>query len=191
MPGRTAAGLMAEARQYGVADRFELLESLPHREVCRVLARAKTSVVLSRQEGSCVAVTESMLANTPVALFEDAVIGSRGFINERTGRLLRHRDLAEQLRAFIQDAARYAPREWALTNGLDCYGSTRVLNGILKEAALTADEPWTTDIAVHHWGPDPLLLTAQDRERLQPEYEAIRSRYGLTLGAEATAGATA
>jgi len=45
--------------------------------------------VLSRREGSCVVVAESMFADTPVALLDNAVIGSRAFINDQTGRFSR------------------------------------------------------------------------------------------------------
>ncbi len=62
----------------------------PHAEVvARWLCRARASVILSRREGSCVVVAESLFADTPAALLENAEVGSRAFINASTGRLLR------------------------------------------------------------------------------------------------------
>jgi hypothetical protein len=123
-----------------------------------------------------------MFADTPVGIYQDAIIGSRVFINSHTGRFLRRAGLAAQLRDFLAAAESYSPRKWALENEIDCHGSTRALNRVLKEAALAAGHEWTQDIAEHHWRPNPLLLKQEDRERLRPAREDIRSRYGVTIG---------
>jgi hypothetical protein len=180
--GRDGSALREEARLYGVQDRFELKQSASDEVVSQSLARAKISLILSRQEGSCVAVVESMFADTPVGIYQDAIIGSRVFINSHTGRFLRRAGLAAQLRDFLAAAESYSPRKWALENEIDCHGSTRALNRVLKEAALAAGHEWTQDIAEHHWRPNPLLLKQEDRERLRPAREDIRSRYGVTIG---------
>jgi glycosyltransferase involved in cell wall biosynthesis len=180
--GRDGSALQEEARQYGVQDRFELKQSATDEVVSQCLARAKISLILSRQEGSCVAVVESMFADTPVGIYEDAVIGSRVFINSYTGLFLHRVGLAAQLQEFLAAAGSYSPRKWALENGIDCHSSTRELNRILKESALAAGQQWTQDIAVHHWRPNPVLLVQEDRERLRPAREDIRLRYGVTIG---------
>jgi len=139
-------------------------------------------VILSNQEGSCVAVVESMFANTPVGVYEDAIVGSRVFINEHTGRLFRRDSLGAQLRDFLAGAGSYEPRKWALENGLCCHGSTATLNRALRDSALATGEEWTRDIAVHHWRFDPVLLRAEDRIAFEPAYEEIRSRFGIRIG---------
>ena len=189
--GRTAADLFREARLYGVADRFELRESASDEAVSDHLARAKISVILSKQEGSCVAVVESMFAGTPVGVLEDAVIGSKAFINEQTGRLFRRGHVGRQMAEFLARAESFSPREWVLENGVSCHGSTRVLNELLKADALGAGEEWTEDIAVHYWRPDPLLLNAADRVRLKPAYSYIHTRFGITLGKQQNISRTA
>ncbi|MEI8340932.1 MAG: glycosyltransferase, partial [Verrucomicrobiota bacterium] len=130
---RTAEVLNAEAEAYGVAGRYELRQGLSHREVCEQLPRAKISLILSRREGSCVAVIESIFANTPVGLFEDAEVGSRHFINPHTGRFLKHKNLAAQLLNFLAESERFQPRQWALDNRIDCLGSAATLNAALKK----------------------------------------------------------
>lgn len=182
MQGRNSADLMEEARQYGVQDRFELKDSVPHDVAIQCLARAKISLMLSRQEGASVVVVESMFANTPVGIYEDAIIGSRVFINRHTGRFLRRQGLASQLKDFLAAAERYSPREWALENGIGCHESTRILNRILKESALARGEEWTQDIAVHYRRLELVLLRDEDRERLRPAYEDIRLRFGVSIG---------
>lgn len=179
---RTTEVFRREAAAYGVNDRFELLENASDEVLSAALARSKVSVILSRQEGSCVAVAESLVAGTPVGLYADARIGSRAFINPRTGRFLRHANLGAQLMDFIANASRYDPREWAQENGLSCFDSTAVLNGVLKRAALARGENWTQDIAALHWRPNPVLVSPEDQQRLQPEFDEIDRRFGFKFG---------
>src|SRR5262249_13234194 len=95
--GRTEKDLLAEARVFGVQGRFDLVVRPSRDEVMAGLARARTSLVFSRQEGACIAVAESLFADTPVGLFKDARIGSKAFINGRTGMLLPPRGLPQHL----------------------------------------------------------------------------------------------
>lgn len=178
---RTRDSIMAEARTYGVQDRFELLVNATDSTVLDALCKAKVTVILSRREGSCVAVAESMFANTPVGIFDDAEIGSRVFLNEFTGRFLHYRNLGGQLMDFIETAHKYSPRSWAEKN-ISCFHSTRILNDALKSRALAAGQEWKQDIAVHNWRPDPQLVHNQDGDRLSVAAEDLRMRFGLTIG---------
>jgi glycosyltransferase involved in cell wall biosynthesis len=180
--GRTAQTLFEEARHYGVQDRFELRENVSDQEVTRSLARAKLSIILSKQEGSCVAVVESMFADTPVGIYEDAIIGSGAFINQHTGRFLKKDGLGGQLAEFLDAAQTYSPRKWVMENGVGCYGASAALNRALQASAVQNGEEWTRDIAVHHLRPDPVLLRPEDRAALDGEYADIRARFGLRIG---------
>ena len=146
----------------------------------RIAWHARTSVILSRREGSCVVVVESMFADTPVGLLEDAEIGSKHFINSQTGRLLRKRHLAEDLTAFIAQADQYHPRLWADEN-IACTRSTATLNAALKKYALEHGHPWTQDIALMCWRPDPQVVRPEDCKRLEPARREILDRFGLEL----------
>jgi glycosyltransferase involved in cell wall biosynthesis len=179
--GRTAETIHEMARWYGVHDRYQLLTHLPHAEVARWLCRARASVILSRREGSCVVVAESLFADTPAALLEDAEIGSRSFINVRTGRLLRNRQpLGPQLLDLIQSAEQFQPRAWAVEH-IACTHSNRTLNDAIKKTLLAQGQEWTQDLATIHWSPDPRLMNAADRVRLRPAYEELQRRFGLDL----------
>jgi glycosyltransferase involved in cell wall biosynthesis len=180
--GRTVETLRSEARLYGVEDRFEVLENASDEVVAQSFARAKISLILSRQEGSCVAVVESMFANTPVGIYRDAIIGSRTFINPHTGRFLEHGPLAPQLADFLAAAQRFAPRQWALDNGVCCFASSVTLNQALQSMAQSAGEPWTVDIAPLYWRPDPILVNESDCLRLAPAALDFQARYGFALG---------
>jgi glycosyltransferase involved in cell wall biosynthesis len=179
--GRTADTIRELAGWYGVADRFTILSNQPHREVTKLFCQARCSVVLSKREGSCVVVAESLFADAPVALLQDAVIGSRVFLNEQTGRFLDERHLARDLTEFIQNADRYQPRGWAEQN-ISCWRSTQILNDILRQHALESGQRWTQDIAPLQWSPDPQLAQAEDRHRLSAERGTILERFGLEIG---------
>jgi hypothetical protein len=176
---RNAAVLLAEAEIFGVRDRFELKENPNDDDVAQLLSRAKTSVILSRREGSCVAVVESLFANTPVGLLEDAEIGSKEFINSQTGRMLQHSALGRQLEQFVAESAQYRPREWAEGRGIDCFGSTRTLNAALRDLANSTGQQWTADIAEHCWRPKPQLVHDADRVRMQPDYDWLEREMDL------------
>jgi glycosyltransferase involved in cell wall biosynthesis len=182
--GRTIDTIRAEARCFGVAGRFEARSDLPNEGVALVLARSRVSIVLSRREGACLVVAESLFAGTPVGLLHDAGIGSRAFVNAQTGRFLFERNLGAQLTDFIGHSDDYAPRCWAEEH-IACDRSSAVLNAVLKEHALKAGEEWVQDIAPMYRAPDPRLLNPEDRQRLRPAVRELRERFGLVIGAGA------
>ncbi len=177
---RTVDTVRAEARCYGVEERVELVNDLPYEKVSETLCRARVSLVLSRREGSCVAVAESLFADTPVGVLADAHIGSKAFINEDTGRLLREPDLAAQLLEFVQRAEDYRPRAWAEQN-ISCFRSTATLNETIKQHALATGQEWTADLAPVCWRPDPVLVRPEDQARLEGERRRIKDRFGIDV----------
>lgn len=183
--GRSADTIHQEARWYGVRDRYELRANQPFLKVVEAFGEARASLVLSKREGSCVVVAESMFADTPVALLHGARLGSRVFINERTGRFLHEKFLARQLTQFIREAESFQPHAWAMEN-ISCFKSTQTLNGILKDHALRQGQDWTTDLCPLNWCPDPMLVKPEDRQRMESERAAFRARYGLEIGQPAS-----
>jgi glycosyltransferase involved in cell wall biosynthesis len=178
---RTADTILSAAECYGVRHRFRLLSNAAYEVVVDALCRSRASVILSRREGSCVVIAESLFADTPAALLHDAEIGSRVFINESTGRLLTDNDLAGQLQQFIAESDRYSPRGWAEVN-ISCFRSSARLNDLLKQHALAARREWTCDLAPLCWRPDPCLVSPEDQQRLQTAHEDLRQRYNLEIG---------
>jgi glycosyltransferase involved in cell wall biosynthesis len=179
--GRDADTIRATARWYGVEDRFTLRSNQPYREVVAAFSQARASVVLSKREGSCVAIAESLFADAPAAMLRDAGIGSRAFINERTGRFLDGATLARDLADFVQNADRYQPRAWAEQN-ISCWRSSQILNDMLKAKALELGQTWTHDIAALQSSPDPLLARLEDRQRMIAERQDILASFGLEIG---------
>jgi glycosyltransferase involved in cell wall biosynthesis len=186
LSGRTEKDLLAEARAFGVADRFELLLRPSRAEVVSELAKSKVSLIFSRQEGACIAVAEALFADTPVGLFRNARIGSKAFINEQTGVLLGRRHLADQLREFVEKADTFRPRAWAVGR-ICCHASTALLNEVLRRAAREHGEPWTQDVLPFRNELVSSYLTAQTEAEMRPWYDDFAQRYGLLLGPAARA----
>src|SRR5262249_33711617 len=162
--GRTMDTIQHEARCFGVGDRFRVLSNQAYRQVVEWLCRARASVILSRREGSCVVVAESLFAGTPAAGLGNAELGSRAFLHAHPGRFLDEDRLAEQLTDFVERADSYTPRQWAVDN-ISCFKSTATLNSMLKRHALANGGEWTRDIVPLCWRPDPCPAFAADRER--------------------------
>jgi glycosyltransferase involved in cell wall biosynthesis len=179
--GRSADTIRALARGYGVEDRFTILTNQPYREVTKLFCQARATIVLSKREGSCVVVAESLFADTPVALLRGAVIGSTVFLNEQTGRFLDENNLSSTLTDFVATADRYRPRAWAEQN-ISCWRTTQILNDLLKQEAVQRGQAWTQDLAPLQWSPDPQLARAEDRQRLAAERIEIATRFGLEIG---------
>jgi len=179
---RGAEDVLKEAEVFGVRGRFELRTSMPHAEVLQTLCRAKASAVLSLREGSCVAVAESLFANTPAGLMKDAHIGSAKFINDETGMFLREDNLAEDLMTLITCSAMMRPREWALRNGIGASVSSLTLNEHLKAHAMSSGQAWTRDLARMQWCPNPRRLDIVDDTWADKEHAQITSQFGVMIG---------
>lgn len=178
---RTAETIREVARWYGVEDRFTLLANQSYAAVTQAFCQARASIILSRREGSCVAVAESLMADAPAAVLAGAELGSRVFLNDQTGRMLREADLARELTAFVREADRFHPRHWAEAN-ISCWRSSEVLNDVLRRQALARGEAWTQDLAAMQWSPDPRHARPEDAERLAPERRTICEQFGLDVG---------
>lgn len=182
--GRAMEHVMAEAEAFGVHDQIEFHNRLPIDEVTALQCRSKVSLVFSRREGSCVVVTESMFADTPVGLLRGAHVGSAAFINPQTGVFLDEANLAAELGDFLDRHEQFSPRRWAEEN-ISCHVSTRRMNDALREHALRRGQEWTRDICTLGIRPDPRYVHPDDEKRMLPACEEIRDKYGIHAGKRA------
>lgn len=181
-PGRTEKDLRRDARAFGVRQELDIKTNLEIHEVAAEQCKAKLSLAFSKREGSCVSVAESLFADTPVAMMADAHIGSRAYINDATGRLLRRRDLDRQIQAMLEARKSFSPRKWALAN-ISAQDTSARLNDILRTHCRQRGYPWTRDIAPMCWRYVPRHLHETDERRLESGVERLRSEYGVGLKA--------
>jgi glycosyltransferase involved in cell wall biosynthesis len=180
--GRHAVDLLREARAFGVTMPIEIVSNPSNPEIASLMRRARLLCALSHKEGSYIAVAEALLAGTPVAMFRDAVIGSKIFINDKTGILLeRGRSLGPQLLSALRVADSLDPRDWAART-ISAEASGPLLNSALQRVARSHGERWSMDIAAFACRRftflyrDPASLV-----RLQPDYARLRDQLGVTL----------
>jgi glycosyltransferase involved in cell wall biosynthesis len=165
------------SKLFGARQEIEFHQSLTIDEVAAYQARSKVSTIFSRREGCCVAITESFMANTPVAMLSDAHVGPRAYINSQTGILLnRRRDLGAQLQAFLERAGSFQPRAWAEKN-ISAPISTEKLNRMLHENAKAEQRPWTTDIMEPCWRAHPTLKYNPHMDQVRPAYAKLHEEY--------------
>ncbi len=179
---RNAEALRAEARAFGVADQFDLIVRPTRAQLVEGLCRAKASLIFSRREGSCIAVAESLFADTPVGLFRDARVGSKAFVNEWTGRLLDRRGLADQIVRLVEESGRCRPRSWAMEH-ISCYRSCEVLNDTLREEARREGRPWTRDAVPMQNDLVPTYLDAETTAAMTGWNDEFVRQYGIRIGA--------
>jgi glycosyltransferase involved in cell wall biosynthesis len=179
-PGRTEKELRAEALAFGVPQKLEFHTNISIEEVTRLQCDARIAALFSIREGSCVAPVECFFADTPVAMMHDAHVGSRAYINEQTGILVKRSGLAHNLEQLLEEAERYSPRAWAMAN-VTCYHSSARLNALLKAHSEETSRPWTQDIAPLCWRYVPTYVHNDDEVRLAPGVERLRERYGINL----------
>ncbi|HSK08128.1 MAG TPA: glycosyltransferase [Vicinamibacterales bacterium] len=180
LPGRTTRELLQEASAFGVRQKLELELNVSPERVADLQCDARVSAIFSDREGSCVAVTESMFADSPVAMMQDAHVGAKAHINEQTGVLLARKGIAGQLARFLEASGRFEPRAWALQH-ISCHVTTAKLNAILREDALARGRPWTVDIVPFCRHYVPRYVHDADERRLAPAVEDLERRHGVQL----------
>lgn len=150
LENRTAKDILAEAKGYGVDDRFELIEAPSNEVVVDHLCRAKLVLGLSGREGSYVSLAEALFAGAAVAVFANAHIGTKNYINPKTGFLLQSDiPLSVQILQCLNVVATLAPREWAVRN-ISAQINVQRLNGLLAAKAKKMGVSWATDCDPFH-----------------------------------------
>lgn len=178
--GRDAQSLRDDAKAFGVPQELTILTNAEFDDVIRHLCNAKVSLVLTRREGSCVSVTESMFADTPVILMEAAHIGSAAYVNRHTGRFATRANLPHVLNELIEKPGLCSPRAWAADN-ISARIASRKLNTILQQHCERTGQPWTRDIAPLCWRYVPRYLDSIDKVRLRAGVERLRAQHGIVL----------
>ncbi len=145
LAGRTAKDLIEEARAYGVDGRFELIESATNQEIVDFLARAKLVLGLSGREGSYVSLAEALFAGAAVGVYANAHIGTKSYINPRTGFLYQNDvPLYKQIQQSLDVIETLNPRGWAVEN-ISAHINLQRLNDLMRFKKHKASIPWTVD----------------------------------------------
>jgi glycosyltransferase involved in cell wall biosynthesis len=180
--GRTAASLAADADAFGVRDRIQIREDPSDQELAALLASARVFCALSHKEGSYIAVAEALMADTAVAMFANAIVGSKEYISPATGWLLEpERPLAPQLLQCLDRAGQLHPRRWAKAN-ISAEINVARFNEVMWRDALQLGETWTVDLTgffCRHFEFEYVDSVAETDFRA--EYGMLAMEFGLTV----------
>ena len=180
--GRTIHSLRSEADMFGVGERITIREKPTDDEVASLLASARVFCALSHKEGSYIAIAEALMADTPVAMFEDAIVGSKEYICLDTGWLLSpDQPLGPQLVTCLSLAPRLHPREWAKRH-ISAEVNFRRLNDLMRGYASETGEDWSVDLAAFHCRHFEFEYSDPSVEReMRAEYQSIATQFGLKI----------
>jgi len=180
--GRDAAALQQECRAFGCENMVEFVENPTDADVAALLARSRLFCAMSHKEGSFIAVAEALVSDTPVGMFDDAIIGTKPFINAQTGFLFRHdRPLGPQLADALRTAHQKTPRTWAMRE-ITADVSMQRFNMLMRQHSQSAQLPWTADaMAIHSRNFSFGYMLDADRMRAQPFYEQLDRELGLSM----------
>lgn len=180
----TAESIRELARSLGVPQEAEIHERLPVEKVHQMQCSARTALILSRREGSCVAAVEALFAGAPLGMRADAHVGALACVNERTGMRFTPGRLARELPLFLERAATFEPRRWAEEH-LTHHHAMEKLNAFMKSLASERGLPWTRDLAAIRWNPYPEFLDDGAKALHAREWHALASRWPGPFGTAA------
>jgi hypothetical protein len=181
--GRNKAFIERMAREHGVKQQITVYESLDIKDVVTIQSDSKVSIIMTRREGCCVAAVESMMAGCALAMREDAHVGPKAYINNRTGRQLRPGHLVEDLQRLLDDAHNMDPRAWCLENTCNTLSHLR-LNDQLRSYETKEGRLWTKDIITPRWYPHPTFAKVEEQEAMKPIYDKLHQRYPNVFAAD-------
>jgi glycosyltransferase involved in cell wall biosynthesis len=180
----TLARVRDQAALFGVKQQIEFVESIPIAEVARYQRNSKMAIILSRREGCCMAVVESLFADSPVAMLAGAHVGPVAYINKQTGVLLKSGGMGRQLQHFLDTAESCRARAW-VTEHISCFQSYQKLNTLMRNHSEQQGLPWTKDLKMPCWWDlHPMLVNRADREEMRPVYEDLHKQYPNLFGAD-------
>ncbi len=174
--GFTQEHIRKLASDIGVPQHLDIRQSISIEEVTQLQCDSKISTVLSRREGGCVALVESLFAGCGLAVRDDACIGSAAHVNDRTGILLRSGHLAEGFLELLDRGPRLDSARWAAEH-VSCHRTLEKLLQTLLADAMEKGRPWTRDLALPHWRPHPVLAREEDKNALRPAYADLNARF--------------
>ena len=180
---RTSQALEKEASYFDVASRFTIIEAASNEVIRDALSRSRLFCALTHREGSYIGVAEALMAGVPVAMFYDAYIGTKAYINKDTGFLLDpDKPLAPQLLSALELVNSMDTRSWSEAN-ISSQRSNIVLNKYLEASALIEGFNWSKEVEpvfsqrfefYYHKG-------IEMEKNMFLHYEKIKNDFGLNI----------
>jgi glycosyltransferase involved in cell wall biosynthesis len=168
------------ARQLGVPQTLTFHARIPLKSVHSLQARARVAVQTSWREGTCVAVAEAMMSNTPVVVTADSHLGAKLRVVEQTGCVVARRRLSDAIAEVIATSDRFSPRSY-LNEKYSCHSSFGVLQRALQSRAASECPSEIQWLGTPKWsGFAPSLIRPKVNSSTQ--YDDACSSIGASFG---------
>jgi glycosyltransferase involved in cell wall biosynthesis len=170
--GRTKNDIINEAEKYGIYNNITIYENINVDNVADVLRKSKLNVLLSKGEGANRGIYEGMFSGNVIVLYNRNRGVNKLNINEETGVLSSEQELPDILYKCVKGYNKYNTADWA-NNNIGAINSSKNMNEIIKNIAISKGEEWTTDIAYKMNKPNNLYYKNSDRIKLEFEYNNL------------------
>ena len=172
----TVESVRKQASLFGVKQEIEFINSVLVETVNDYQCNSKISVILTKHEGACVAITESLFADSPVAALRGADVGSVKHINKDTGVLLDAGKIHYQLQQFLETGGNYRARAWAMEH-ISHTAANQKLNALMKDFSVSKGLDWTTDLKPVCWHPIWEYVNERDQHEMNVAYNDLQGRF--------------
>ena len=153
---------------------LEIVESIPHAELAKLLHQCKVFVFLSKKEGDNKALVEAMFADVPAIVYDRTIGGAGSRVNEATGMFASEQELAAKIDLMLDHHDEFSPRRWALEHTGSAV-ATGILNDALHDAATSTSGVYAKSIVEKTNAPNLAYKNSGDRVRFQDDYDFIFS----------------
>lgn len=174
------------ARKFRVPQNLEFHFRLPLKSVHGLQAKSRVAVQTSWREGTCVAVAEAMMSNTPVVVTADSHLGAKARVVDASGRLASRAQLASAITFVLENRQSFSARSFLAENHC-CHTSLvelrRVMSSSSSESSVS-DIQW---LGTPKWsGFSPYLVNA--KVDAFAKYEETRTAVADACGIELRQG---
>jgi glycosyltransferase involved in cell wall biosynthesis len=180
---RKKENLIKEAKLFGIYDKVKIIERATNDELLSMLLRSKLFCALTYREGSYVSVAEAIISDTPVAMFSNAYIGTKAYINQKTGEFLSpKKDLSKQLVSILKNHSKYSPREWGIKN-ISAEINSKKFSKIMLEYSIKDKEQWTNGLESIYCERFDFFYNGgiKTEKKYRHEYRELKEKYGLKI----------
>lgn len=154
--------------------RVDILESLPHSELAKHLARCGVFVFLSKKEGDNKALVEAMFADVPVVVYEESIGGATRRVNSSTGILTSDAALAQSILHVLDHRHSFSPRQWALAHTGSAV-ATRILDDVIRRTVTERGGSYSLSLEEKVNAPNLAYKDRDARSRFEADYAYILS----------------
>jgi hypothetical protein len=144
-------------------------EKIPHQEVLECLQRSKMLLLLTYKEGCNQGITEALVCNTPIIVYENIKGGALEKVNEFTGTKSSFKNLHHVIIEMLNTYHCYEPRDYYLAHS-GARNSIKKLNDVIK----SSKTEWKCDLSPMVNAHGLKYLNESERDLFENDYIFVK-----------------